>query len=102
MSEAPIFEALMRLEAGQAQLAAGQERIDASLKALRVNLMARMDRLQNAVDSVREDLTVNYGASDRAERAARSAIDDNRALADIVRIMQRQIGKLRTDLDQLR
>lgn len=69
---------------------------------LRSDLMERLDRLQHTVDLVKDDVTVNYGASDRTERVAKAAFDDSRALGDIVRVMQRQIAKLRTDLDQLR
>jgi hypothetical protein len=95
MSDDPVLAALARLEAGQASLRG-------DLTLLRVELMERMDRLQHSVDLVKDDVTVNYGSGDRVERLARSATDETRALAEVVRAMQRQIGKLRTDLEQLR
>jgi hypothetical protein len=84
----PILAAVARLEAGQTQL--------------RVDLMARMDRLQHTLDQVKDDIGVNYGTADRTERIAQSASEEGRALALVVRIMQRQIARLETDVEALR
>jgi hypothetical protein len=64
MSDDPILAALARLEAGQT--------------ALRVDFMARMDRLQARVDSLDDHLTLVLGHSDRVERRAQAVSEDNR------------------------
>jgi hypothetical protein len=64
--------------------------------------MERMDRLQHALDQVKDDIVVNYGTADRTERIAQSAVDEGRALAGVVRAMQRQIARLETDVEALK
>jgi hypothetical protein len=90
-----ILATLDRLEAGQEGLRTGQDR-------LRADLMERMDRLQHAVDLVRDDITVNYGSSDNALRIAKGASDEVRGLGEILTTMRRQITRLQTDVEQLR
>ncbi len=121
MSQDAIIAALARLEAGQAALRGDLSRLEAGQAALRDDLsrlksglgalgnelaatrsalMDRIDRAQHSVDLLRDDIVVNYGAADRTQRIAKGASDETRALADEVRAMQRQIAKLRTDMDQ--
>ena len=88
MSDDPVLAALARLEAGQA--------------ALRADLMERMDRLQNAILAMRDDITVNFGRADRTGHIARGASDEVRALGAEVAAMERQIRRLRSDLDDVR
>jgi hypothetical protein len=116
MSDDPIIAALARLEAGQTalrdDLAAMRDDLFAmrgnqasmrdDLIAVRTALMDRIDRVQHAVDLLRDDIVVNYGAASRTERIAKGASDETRALADEVHAMQRQIARLRTDIDELR
>ena len=113
MSDDPILAALARLEAGQTGLRDDLVAVRAEighlrtgfleeLGATRAALMERIDRLQHAADLIKEDIVVNYGASDRVERIAKGASDETRALGEIVRVMQRQIQQLRTDVEQLR
>jgi chromosome segregation ATPase len=73
-----------------------------SITELRVAVMDQIDRLQHTVELVKDDITVNYGMSDRVERLARAAQEETRALGGVVRAMQRQIARLKTDVDQLR
>jgi hypothetical protein len=53
-----------------------------------------MDRLQDKISSVVDDVTVNYGAVEQTERIARSASEETRALAETVSAMQRQIRRI--------
>jgi hypothetical protein len=41
------------------------------MNRLRGDMMARMDRLQDSVTALQDDVTVNFGHSDRIERVAR-------------------------------
>jgi chromosome segregation ATPase len=68
---------------------------------LRVDMMERMDRLQNAFSSMQQDITVNFAASDRADRMVRHATDETRALADQVSAMVRQIRVLTVRVDEI-
>ena len=95
MSDDPVLTALARLEAGQAALRA-------DLLAARADLMERMDRLQNAILAMQDDITVNFGRADRTGHIARGASDEVRALGAEVAAMERQIRRLRSDLDDVR
>ena len=117
-----VLAALGRLEAGQMTMGARMDTMRADIDTMRADMaavranmvthddlngvraaiMERIDRLQHAIEIVKEDVVVSYGSNDRIERLAKSALDDSRALGEVVRAMQRQIMRLRTDLDQLR
>jgi chromosome segregation ATPase len=73
----------------------------ADLEQLRIGMMERMDRLQNAFSSMQQDITVNFAASDRADRMVRAATDETRALADQVSAMVRQIRVLTMRVDEI-
>jgi transcription elongation GreA/GreB family factor len=83
-----ILDALDRLEAGQAKM--------------RTDIMARIDRVQHIVEMTRDDIVVNFGNTDRVERIANGAVDDMRSTTGILRVMQRQIIRLQTDVQQLK
>ncbi len=84
------------------RLSAGQDQTRRELAQTRADIMERIDRLQQAVGQVRGEVVVNFGHADRIERIAQSARDEGRILAETVRVMQRQIKLLQTDLEQLR
>lgn len=69
-------------------------RVETQLVSLRSDLMARMDRLQDKLSGVTDDLTVNYSAAEQSERMARNAMEETRGLAEIVSAMQRQIRRI--------
>ena len=109
MSDDPVLAALTRLETGQvslradlAGLGAGQGSLGADLARLRADVMDRIDRLQNTVEGMRDDIRVNCGASDRATRIASGASEEVRALGAEVSAMERQIMRLRADVDELK
>ena len=92
---ARILAALDRLEAGQAKLEAGQVQ-------LRVDLMARIDRVQDTLTTVRDDITVVMGRADQAHRAADNVRDELRALNEVVTGVIRQVRRLQSDVRELR
>ena len=93
---------LARLETGQNSLRADFSRLEAGQVSLRVDVMDRIDRLQNTVEGMRDDIRVNFGASDRVGRIASGASEEVRALGAEVSAMERQIMRLRADVDELK
>jgi chromosome segregation ATPase len=85
------------------------------LSIVRSDVMARIDRLQNTVDPMRDDISTNFFRGDVIERqpknafaeaqgaflAAQGATDETRALANQVSSMQRAMMKLAARVDEL-
>jgi hypothetical protein len=65
---------------------------------MRTVVMARIDRQQNSIESIRDDVAVNFGRADRAALVG----EEVRAMATEMNAMQRQILRLRTDVEELR
>lgn len=84
------------------ELGANQDGTNAQLTAVRVEVMARLDRLQETVTAIRDDISVNYGRADKAEMVAQHAREEVRALSEIVSGMGRQIQRLQTVIEELR
>ena len=74
----------------------------ADMTTTRADLMARMDRLQDSVTSIREDIITNYGAAQHAQRINDNTRAEQRSLNDLVQLMQRQILRLQTDIETLK
>jgi len=70
--------------------------------SLRVGLMERMDRLQNILNSIRDDVTVSMGRGDHAERIALHTREELRTLSEVVSAMHKQIATLQTQVRELR
>ena len=120
MSDALVLAALTRLEAGQAQLQAGQTQLEAELgqlkaeqKALRTDFLAelgrtrgdimeRVERLEDAVNRIRDDVAVNMGALEGVERANHNTRADVRTLQEQMSIMGKQIKQLQTEMREVR
>lgn len=102
----PVLAALARLEAGQEALADRldrmQQRQGTDLAAHRTDLMARLDRLQDSITAIRDDITVNMGAADNAKEAALSTRRELRGLSEMTSAMRRQIERLQTQMRELR
>ncbi len=78
MSDNPVLDMLARidgrlgrleerqsaLEKGQAALEKGQAALEKGQTSLRVDLMARMDRISDQITLIKDDQTVTMGASD--------------------------------------
>ncbi|WP_428489012.1 hypothetical protein [Rhodopila sp.] len=98
-----------KLEAGQAKLEAGQAKLEETairqgddLTRLRVDVMARMDRFQDSLTAIRDDISTNYGIADAAQRANDNTRLELRALGDVVSGLVRQIRRLDTDVRSLK
>ncbi len=78
------------------------QRLESKQDTMRADIMARIDRLQPKVDQTHDALVVDLGNTDRIERIARAAVDDGRTTTEILRVMQRQIMRLETDVEQLK
>jgi outer membrane murein-binding lipoprotein Lpp len=64
--------------------------------------MGRVDRLQNAVEAIRDDVGVNFGRADHAASIGMGVRAEVQAIATQVSAMERQILRLRTEMDELR
>ena len=78
------------------------DKMRGDIDKMRGDIMDRIDRLQHKVDQTHDDIAVNFGNTDRVERIARGAVDDMRTTSEILRVMQRQIMRLETDVDHLK
>jgi uncharacterized coiled-coil DUF342 family protein len=106
MSDEPntaIIAAGSRLEAGQAALqqAVAALATRAELTQVRVDLMGRMDRLQNALTDIRNDIGVNFGASDAVKRATDNTRDEVRSLSEMMSALVRKARALETRVREI-
>ena len=69
---------------------------------VRGDVMARIDRLQDALTAQRDDAAVNFGAAERAEKIALGVREEVRAMGGQVNAMVRQIQRLQSELRQLK
>lgn len=109
MSDGGIVDALARLEAGQQRLEAGQNELKDGLAITRddlaitrADIMARIDRLQDLVHSLRDDIGVNFGATDRVRDAHDGTRRELASLGEQVSLMERQIMRLQSDVRALK
>ena len=68
---------------------------------MRVAIMARIDRLQDAVTLQHHERIVDVASSERIERIAKAARDDVTSLGEIVTPLIRVVHLMRTQLDDL-
>jgi chromosome segregation ATPase len=106
MSDGPLMIALHQLteqvrEQGD-RLDGKIERLRTDLDRLRVDVMARMDRLQNGITSIRDDITVTTSMANRVHDANEHTREEVRALGDVVSAMQKQISRLQSQVRELR
>lgn len=85
----------------QAVLAA-LERLENGQTELRVDMMARMDRLQDSLTAVRDDIAVNFGTADHVRRANDHTREEVQALAATQSAMLKQIQRLQADIRELK
>jgi peptidoglycan hydrolase CwlO-like protein len=91
-----------KLERNQEKLERNQEKLERGHERLRIDVMERMDRLDNALTSIRDDITVNMGRADHAHEVADSTRREVRLLGEQVNAMVRQIQRLQTDVRHLK
>lgn len=105
-TNALILAALDSLRAGQANLEGGlanlRVELTGRLDRLQADIMARIDRLQDTLTGEQEANVVNFGAAERAERIAKGAQGEVRAIGDQVNAMIRQIQRLQSEVRQLK
>ncbi len=122
MSDDPILAALIRIEAGQIEyrqrfealerrfdtleqrfdkLEQRFDKLEAGQTQLRVAVMDRIDRLENALSEIRDDIGVNMGRADRAHQAADSTRSELRELSQEMTVMWRQIKRLDTRVSDI-
>jgi hypothetical protein len=97
-----LQEGVARLERSQEKLERNQEKLERGHERLRVDLMERMDRFDNALTAIRDDITVNMGRADHAHEVADSTRREVRLLGEQVNAMVRQIQRLQTDVRHLK
>jgi len=121
--QSDVSSRLERLEAGQrdmsgrlAQLEAGQRGLQDEVQmlgravaaivegqtTLRVDVMARMERFENRLTEIGDDIAVTMNNAARVEEAGDHARKYIRSITEQLSIMQRQIGRLQTNVAQLR
>jgi gamma-glutamylcyclotransferase (GGCT)/AIG2-like uncharacterized protein YtfP len=103
-----ILAALDKLEAGQGsirddliRLEVGQGSIRGELIKTRADIMDRIDRLQNTVTAIQDDIAVNIGAVDAARLANENTRDDLPALREQVSVMWRQLKAVQARVDEI-
>jgi hypothetical protein len=106
MSDEPntaILAALSRLEAGQAasQQSVAALATRAELTQVRMDLTGRMDRLENALSDIRNDIGVNFGASDAVKRATDNTSDEVRSLSEMMSALVRKVRALETRVREI-
>jgi hypothetical protein len=92
----PVLDVLVRLEAGQVKLRADSL---AELGSSRAAIMDRVERLENRITEVRDDIAVAMGSSDQMQRANDNTRADLRSMQDQVSVMWRQIKSLEIRID---
>jgi chromosome segregation ATPase len=83
------------------RLEAGQERLETSQTSLRADTMERMDRLQDSLTDIRNDIGVNFGASDAVKRANDNTREEVRALSEMMSALVRKVRALETRVREI-
>jgi hypothetical protein len=82
-----------RVEAGQINLRRDMATRD-DLIGVRVAIMERVDRMQDRLTAIRDDIGINMGAVDAVKRANDNTREDLRTLGEQVTVMWRQLKSL--------
>jgi uncharacterized coiled-coil DUF342 family protein len=96
------FSTLQELRASVDVLRASVERLSLEQPKTRSELMARIDRLQETVELVRDDLTVNWATANTAINRARNSREDVDDLQKQISAMERRYQTLASLVDGLR
>jgi polyhydroxyalkanoate synthesis regulator phasin len=73
----------------------------ADITQLRVDMMERIDRLQDRLTANHETEIVNFGLAERAERSAKVAREDVQSISEQVNALTRQVRSLSGRVDHL-
>jgi chromosome segregation ATPase len=74
----------------------------AAIAQLRTDVMGSLERLNNAVTGIRDDIAVNYYRAERAQTAADSTHDEQRQMGTEIAAMWRQIKRLESQVREIR
>jgi hypothetical protein len=85
-----------------AALQGGQDRYVEVLERLRIDLIGRFDRVDQAILAIRDDITVTMRLADRAQEAADHTRAGLSALGDRVTAMMHQIQDLQAEVRHLK
>lgn len=109
---ADMFERLDRFDARMSGSDAPMDRLDApmdrseahmdvllaELSAARSGLMDRMDRIQDALTDLKDDLTVTHATIERVERDTATAREEIEGMRSIARGVRADLGTLNTQI----
>jgi hypothetical protein len=76
-------------------------RILAAIESLRVDVMTRIDRLQDRLTTQHETEVVNLGIAERAERIAKTTEDNVRTMGEQINALLRMVHALSGRVDHL-
>jgi len=82
------------------QLREESSRLREDTTRLRVDLMARLDRQQDMLTSIRNDIGVNMATADRVREANKATRDDVAQLASQVSVIHRRLIQLEERFDR--
>ena len=89
-----VLGALVRLEGNLAKVQDDLTSVRADLTSLRVDTMARLDRHENHLTSIRDDISVAMGGTDHMRRISDTTREDVRGLAEQLGTMWRKVNRL--------
>jgi archaellum component FlaC len=112
MADDAVLTALARLEAGQAGIGDrlgriehrferfddSLERIETGLKTFRVDAMSRMDRLENRLTEIRDDVGVAMGSAESIRRVHDDTREDPRGMHETLTVLYRKVNRLETEV----
>ncbi len=93
--------ALSMILAATIRLEDKMTRFEDKMKSMRADVMLRLDRHENHLGDIRDDIAVSMGRADQAALVAVNTREEARLLSQQVALLQRQVNKLQTRLDQL-
>jgi len=96
-----LEDKMTRLEDKVERLETGQVELRGEMTAMRVDVMLRLDRHENRLSDIRDDIAVSMARADQAALVAVNTREEARLLGQQVALLQRQVNKLQTRLDQL-
>jgi len=89
------------LRGGQSELRGELTQLRGEQTRLRVDVLDQLEKMENKLTLIREDIAVNMGRADAAHRAADNTRDELRALNAQVQAMERRQRMMNARLDQL-
>lgn len=96
--EARLGNRLDGLESRMDRADARTDALFAELTATRSGIMDRMDRIQDALTDLKDDLTVTHATAERVERATATARDEIEGVRSLTRGVGADLGTLNTQI----